>query len=88
MRSHVATSTLVAASLCGAIAAASAQTPAPGALGNLSPGTAEAKKSKDVTGGITTGIGPGQHGMPRSSSGRGNFGPANYSNVGSNIGGK
>jgi hypothetical protein len=45
-------------------------------------------KSKDVTSGITTGIGPGQHGMPRSSSGRGNFGPANYSNVGSNIGGK
>ena len=93
MRSKLALSALVVASLFGATAIASAQTqPAPGASseGNVGPGvTKPGMKSKD---GMTTGAGTSQGGMnkgdARNPSGQGNVGPGTDNNAGKNSGGK
>src|ERR1700709_1904321 len=98
MRSKLARSALVVASLFGVTAVASAQTqPAPGASseGNVGPGaTKSGMKGKD--GMTTTGTGAGMHngmagankGDARNPSGQGNVGPGTDNNAGRNSGGK
>jgi hypothetical protein len=92
MRSKLAVSALVVASLFGATAVASAQSqPAPGASseGNVGPG---ASKKGTKSPGMTTGAGMKQGGMnkgdARNPSGQGNVGPGTDNNAGKNSGGK
>jgi hypothetical protein len=92
MRSKLAVSALVVASLFGATAIASAQTqPAPGASseGNVGPG---ASKKGTKSPGMTTGAGMKQGGAnkgdARNPSGQGNVGPGTDNNAGKNSGGK
>jgi len=89
MRSKLAISALVVASLFGATAIASAQTqPAPGASseGNVGPGAAGSKmksgkmmKSSKMKSGATTGM---SKGTTRNPSGQGNVGPDTGNNAG------
>jgi uncharacterized low-complexity protein len=96
MRSKLALTTLVVASLFGATAMASAQTtPAPGASseGNVGPGATKSMKSKDgmTNGGMTTGTGmtSSQKGnAARNPSSEGNVGPGTNNNNGPAPGGK
>jgi hypothetical protein len=90
MRSRLAVSALVVASLFGATTIASAQMqPAPGASseGNVGPGA-----TKNMKPGTTTGMKANQGGMnkgdARNPSGQGNVGPGTDNNAGKNSGGK
>ena len=84
MRSKLALSALVIASLFGTAAIATAQTqPAPGASseGNVGPGATHSKKKTGVTTGTGTGMNNGMAGSnkgdARNPSGQGNVGPGN-----------
>jgi hypothetical protein len=94
MRSKLAISVLVVASLLGGTAIASAQTqPAPGGSseGNVGPGaTGSHMKSSKVKSGGTTGMNKGMSGSSakRNPSGEGNVGPGTDNNSGPNSGGK
>jgi hypothetical protein len=99
MRSKLALSALVVASMLGATAIASAQTqPAPGASseGNVGPGATDTKmksgkmmKSSKMKSGTTTGMSAGSNkGTARNPSGQGNVGPGTDNNAGPNSGGK
>lgn len=90
MRSRLAISALVVASLFGATAIASAQMqPAPGASseGNVGPGA-----TKNMKPGTTTGMKSSKtrinKGDARNPSGQGNVGPGTDNNAGRNSGGK
>jgi hypothetical protein len=93
MRSKLTLTALVAVSLLGTTAIASAQTqPAPGASseGDVGPGATNSKKVKS---GTTTGAGAGMtggsnRGDARNPSGQGNVGPGTDNNAGRNSGGK
>jgi len=92
MRSKLAISALIVASLFGATAIASAQTqPAPGASseGNVGPGATGSKMKP----GMTTGAGMtttknSDKGMTRNPSSEGNVGPGTNNNNGPQPGGK
>jgi uncharacterized low-complexity protein len=84
MRSKLAISALVVASLFGATAIASAQMqPAPGASseGNVGPGATKSKKSNTTTGSSMKSSGQKSH--ARNPSGQGNVGPGTDNNAGS-----
>ena len=92
MRSKLAISALVLASLFGATAIASAQSqPAPGASseGNVGPGATKSTSGKMKPVG-TTGMNQGgmNKGDLRNPSGQGNVGPGTDNNAGRNSGGK
>jgi hypothetical protein len=77
MRSKLALSVLVAASMVGATTIASAQTqPAPGMSGGTSTHMKSTKSSK-MKSGTTTGM---SHGMSRNPSSEGNVGPGTNNN--------
>jgi hypothetical protein len=94
MRSKLAISAFVVASLFGASLIASAQTqPAPGASseGNVGPGASKSgTKSKDMTTGaaMNSGAAGANKGDARNPSGQGNVGPGTDNNAGKNSGGK
>src|SRR3954470_6707164 len=97
MRSKLALSALLVASLFGATAIASAQTqPAPGASseGNVGPGVSKTgvSKKRAKSPGMTTGTamkqGGANKGDARNPSGQGNVGPGTDNNAGKNSGGK
>ena len=95
MRSKLAISALVVASLFGATVIASAQTqPAPGASseGNVGPGATHSKTHSKMKAGTTTGMNKGMAGSnkgnARNPSGQGNVGPGTDNNAGRNSGGK
>jgi len=89
MRSKLAISALVVASLFGATAIASAQMqPAPGASseGNVGPGAAKSKKSGTTTGSSMKSSAHVNKGVARNPSGQGNVGPGTDNNAGNNSG--
>jgi hypothetical protein len=92
MRSKLALSTLIVASLFGATAVASAQTtPAPGASseGNVGPGATGSKMKSGPHSGATTGMTGSQKGnAARNPSSEGNVGPGTNNNNGPAPGGK
>ena len=94
MPSKFAVTTLVVASLLGAISIASAQNqtqPAPGASseGNVGPGATNAKKKSGTTG-ASTGMTNGAAGSKaaRNPSSKGNVGPGTDNNNGKSPGGR
>jgi hypothetical protein len=91
MRSKLAVSTLVVASLFGATAIASAHSqPAPGASseGNVGPGATKMKSGTTTGTGMNKGMAGSNKGDARNPSGQGNVGPRTDNNAGRNSGGK
>jgi hypothetical protein len=95
MRSKLAVSALVVASLFGATAIASAQSqPAPGASseGNVGPGATGSRMKSGTTTGTgmknNNGMAGSNKGDARNPSGQGNVGPGTDNNAGRNSGGK
>jgi hypothetical protein len=91
MRSKLAISAVVVASLLGATALASAQTqPAPGASsqGNVGPGASKMKSGTTTGSGMNNGMTGSKKGDARNPSGQGNVGSGTDNNAGKNSGGK